>query len=129
MQSQGNKINNDLQNTSQNTIDRSTRTPHNKPEFTHVPRLLWGKFHYMIYMFNVYFFQSILTSISQRDTRTINLLGQAWVLQDVDLDVEPTQALPLYCGAGFVHDLLLDLVPPPHDTLHDPHDDHDVNPP
>jgi hypothetical protein len=35
---------------------------------------------------------------------------KAWVLQEVDLDVEPTQALPLYFGAGFVHDLLLDLL-------------------
>jgi len=64
-----------------------------------------------------------------RSTLTTDLLGQALVLQDVDLDVEPTQALPLYFGAGFVHDLPLDLVPPPHDTLHDPHDDQDVNPP
>ena len=41
----------------------------------------------------------------------------------------PEHNCPPYCGAGFVHDLLLVCIPVPQDTLHVLHSDQFVNPP
>ena len=51
------------------------------------------------------------------------------MLQLVDFEVLPVHWLPPYCGVGFVHDLVLTLVPPPHVTEQDPHLDQLVKPP
>ena len=57
----------------------------------------------------------------------IHLLGQKCVLQSWLLLVAPVHGAPLYCGAGFVQDLELLCVPPPHETEHFPHEDQVVN--
>ena len=43
--------------------------------------------------------------------------------------MEPEQTAPPFDGLGFVQLLDLDLTPPPQVTLHDVHEDQDVQPP
>lgn len=47
---------------------------------------------------------------------------QLWVLHDCVSWPLPAQGAPLYCAAGFVHDLVRSCVPPLHVTVQLPQD-------
>ena len=57
------------------------------------------------------------------------LPGQFWLLQLWLSEDDPEQSAPPYWGAGLVHVLVLDCVPPPHSTEQDSHDEKELHPP
>lgn len=69
----------------------------------------------------------ILETLSIVNTWThCSLLGQLCVLHAWRADPDPAQSFPPYNGAGLVQVRLLSWVPPPHVTVHAPHDAHDA---
>ena len=56
--------------------------------------------------------------------KTINLPGHLWVLQYLELMLDPEQDFPPWSGLGFVQNRDLCWVPVPHGLLHDPKPPH-----
>lgn len=72
---------------------------------------------------------SIKTNVSQFQSDINSLPGQPLVLHEAVSSKFPEQFAPPFCGVGFVHDLDLETLPPPHVTGHDVHEDQLSKPP
>ena len=74
----------------------------------------------LLSIYNDLCYNDILSALSHQNCilKKSDILGQWWVLQSVLSSGTPTQSLPRYWGAGFVHVRSLSLVPPPQVTVH-----------